>query len=119
MTQMAENTESASVNENEPPPEILQFFQFGHLPPHLQAVSKEFWHMATGIVDTIPPGERRTDGGPAEAAGVEGRGGARGNSEWPHRPRAEGVAPTVSKSVTVRRRVVVLGPDGEPIEVGP
>lgn len=37
--------------------EILQFFSYEHLPPHLQAVSKPFGELAKHIVATLP--ERR------------------------------------------------------------
>lgn len=30
---------------------ILQFFEYKHLPPHLQAVSREFYDLAHRIVD--------------------------------------------------------------------
>ena len=39
---------------------ILQFFAYGHLPPHLQAVSKPFGDMAQQIVDTLPRNPERT-----------------------------------------------------------
>lgn len=37
--------------------EILQFFSYAHLPPHLQEVSKPFGELAQHIVATLP--ERR------------------------------------------------------------
>lgn len=39
---------------------LLQFFAYGHLPPHLQAVSKPFGEMADRIVDTLPANPERT-----------------------------------------------------------
>lgn len=42
---------------NEP---ILQFFAFGHLPGHLQAVSKPFCDLAAEIVETLPRNPERT-----------------------------------------------------------
>lgn len=39
---------------------ILQFFAFGHLPPHLQAVSQPFADLATTIVATLPRNPERT-----------------------------------------------------------
>jgi hypothetical protein len=45
------------MNMNE---HIIQFFAFGHLPAHLQAVSKPFHDMAHVIVDTLPRNPERT-----------------------------------------------------------
>lgn len=42
---------------NEP---IMQFFAYGHLPHHLQKVSKPFGEMATSIVDALPKNPERT-----------------------------------------------------------
>lgn len=44
------------------PPEerMLRWFEFAHLPPHLQEVSKMFHFLATGIVQTIEVGPERT-----------------------------------------------------------
>lgn len=42
------------------PEHIMQFFEYAHLPPHLQAVSREFYTMASGIVGTIPRNPERT-----------------------------------------------------------
>lgn len=42
---------------NEP---ILQFFQFDHLPPHLQEVSARFWDVACAVVATLPRNPERT-----------------------------------------------------------
>lgn len=39
---------------------IMQFFAYGHLPPHLQAVSKPFGEMAQQIVQTLPRNPERT-----------------------------------------------------------
>lgn len=41
---------------DEPKDHILQFFSFGHLPPHLAAVSKPFCELAMAIVygDNVP-----------------------------------------------------------------
>lgn len=39
---------------------ILQFFVYGHLPAHLQAVSKPFCDMADNIVTTLPANPERT-----------------------------------------------------------
>ena len=37
-----------------------QFFAYGHLPPHLQAVSEPFGKLATLICDTLPGNPERT-----------------------------------------------------------
>ena len=37
-----------------------QFFQYAHLPEHLQKYSKPFGELAQWIVDTIPPSAERT-----------------------------------------------------------
>lgn len=39
---------------------LLQFFEYQHLPPHLQAISQRFWSLAHEIVDTLPPNPERT-----------------------------------------------------------
>lgn len=39
---------------------IVQFFAFGHLPPHLQAISKPFAELADQIVATLPRNPERT-----------------------------------------------------------
>lgn len=39
---------------------ILQFFQFSHLPEHLQVISQPFGDMATFIVATLPRNPERT-----------------------------------------------------------
>lgn len=39
---------------------IMQFFAFGHLPPHLQAVSRPFCELAQSIVATTPRNPERT-----------------------------------------------------------
>lgn len=44
----------------QPTEQILQFFAFDHLPPHLQAVSKPFGLLANHIVDTLPRNAERT-----------------------------------------------------------
>lgn len=42
------------------PEHISQFFAYGHLPAHLQAVSKPFGDLATQIVETLPRNPERT-----------------------------------------------------------
>ncbi len=39
---------------------IIQFFEYAHLPPHLQEVSKPFGEMAERIVATLPRNPERT-----------------------------------------------------------
>lgn len=39
---------------------ILQFFAYGHLPPHLQGVSQPFHDLAHKIVDGLPRNPERT-----------------------------------------------------------
>lgn len=39
---------------------IMQFFEFGHLPPHLAEVSRPFCELATHIVATLPRNPERT-----------------------------------------------------------
>ena len=42
------------------PEHIFQFFAYGHLPPHLAAVSEPFAFLAKTIVDTLPRNPERT-----------------------------------------------------------
>lgn len=44
----------------ESPDPMLQFFQFAHLPPHLQVASKPFCDLAVLITDTFPRNPERT-----------------------------------------------------------
>lgn len=39
---------------------MLQFFEYDHLPAHLQAVSKPFGELAKQIVNTLPANPERT-----------------------------------------------------------
>lgn len=39
---------------------LLQFFQYQHLPAHLQEVSKPFCDLAHAIVSTLPMNPERT-----------------------------------------------------------
>lgn len=39
---------------------LLQFFEYAHLPPHLQEISKPFGELAKQIVDTLPSNPERT-----------------------------------------------------------
>lgn len=42
------------------PDHIMQFFAYEHLPPHLQAVSKQFGELAKDIVEKLPRNPERT-----------------------------------------------------------
>lgn len=44
----------------EPKEQILYFFSYGHLPPHLQVISKPFGDLAQHLVDTLPRNAERT-----------------------------------------------------------
>ncbi|MFI5422794.1 MAG: hypothetical protein ACHQWH_02495 [Nitrososphaerales archaeon] len=39
---------------------LLQFFEYGHLPDYLQAVSLPFWHLAHNTIMTLPRNPERT-----------------------------------------------------------
>lgn len=39
---------------------LLQFFEYAHLPPHLQTVSMEFRRLADIVVGTLPRNPERT-----------------------------------------------------------
>lgn len=39
---------------------MLQFFEYEHLPPHLQNISKPFCVLAQAVVDTLPMNPERT-----------------------------------------------------------
>lgn len=41
---------------------MLQFFAYAHLPPDLQAISKQFGDLAQLMVDTLPSNPERTAG---------------------------------------------------------
>ena len=41
---------------------MLQFFEYAHLPPHLQEISMPFGEMAKHIVETLPANAERTAG---------------------------------------------------------
>lgn len=42
------------------PEHILQFFEYGHLPPHMQEVSKPFCDLANELVHRLPRNPERT-----------------------------------------------------------
>jgi len=39
---------------------LLQFFEFAHLPLHLQEVSRSFYDLAHRLADTLPSNPERT-----------------------------------------------------------
>ncbi len=39
---------------------LLKFFEWEHLPPHLQVVSKPFWEMAKELATTLPSNAEAT-----------------------------------------------------------
>lgn len=41
---------------------MMQFFEYRHLPPHLQEISKPFGELAELIVTTLPANAERTAG---------------------------------------------------------
>lgn len=43
-----------------PQEHIMQFFEYRHLPQHLQDVSSEFYNMAVILVNTLPRNPERT-----------------------------------------------------------
>jgi hypothetical protein len=45
---------------DEPTTRILRFFEYAHLPDHLQTISREFMDLANWIVEKVPPGAERT-----------------------------------------------------------
>ena len=45
---------------NEPKEKLLQFFEYKHLPEHLQVISKPFGELANQIVETLPRNPERT-----------------------------------------------------------
>ena len=46
--------------ENKMEESIIQFFEYSHLPEHLQAVSKHFYVMSLWIVENLPRNPERT-----------------------------------------------------------
>ena len=42
------------------PDRMLKWFEYGHLPPHLQEVSAPFGDLAFALVETVEPGPERT-----------------------------------------------------------
>lgn len=44
----------------QPKEQLLQFFEYKHLPEHLQVISKPFGDLANNIVETLPRNPERT-----------------------------------------------------------
>lgn len=40
--------------------DLLRYFTFGHLPPHLADVSKWFYNLARHLAETLPDGPEKT-----------------------------------------------------------
>ena len=58
------DAEGRLQREGVPPPEepMLRWFEFRHLPPHLQTISMKFWVLASWMVDQLPRNNERTAG---------------------------------------------------------
>lgn len=56
--------ERAKVLAGSPPVEpqeyLLQFFEYGHLPPHMQDTSKQFHDLALALIASVPRNPERT-----------------------------------------------------------
>lgn len=52
--------EDVAAGRAQPPDHIEQFFAFGHLPAHLQNVSRPFGELAKVITETLPRNPERT-----------------------------------------------------------
>jgi len=48
------------MNDSVPQHPLLKFFEYNHLPPNLQAVSKHFYTLAVHVNDTLPAGAEAT-----------------------------------------------------------
>jgi hypothetical protein len=53
-------TSDPMVATKEPVEPIMQYFEFDHLPPHLAAVSGDFYALACTLVATLPRNPERT-----------------------------------------------------------
>lgn len=54
-------SEQAQSEVAEVPKErMMKWFEFAHLPPHLQAVSSKFFDVACSLVALVDPGPERT-----------------------------------------------------------
>ncbi len=61
---MSENANAGTPNHHPGVASLLRYFEFGHLPPHLQAVSGSCFALAHDIVGQLP------QGGPELTAGL-------------------------------------------------
>lgn len=52
--------EPMANNKDNPPEPMLQFFEYAHLPQHLQTVSASFAMLAATVVQTLPRNPERT-----------------------------------------------------------
>lgn len=50
------NQKDRTMNEER----MLKWFEFSHLPEHLQVVSAKFWEVACSLVAIVQPGPERT-----------------------------------------------------------
>lgn len=53
---------SPEINQPKSKPEILRFFDYEHLPPHLQEISKPLGDLARQMVVILPPSAELTAG---------------------------------------------------------
>ena len=44
----------------EPQEYLMQFFEYGHLPPHMQDTSKQFHDLAHALIASVPRNPERT-----------------------------------------------------------
>lgn len=56
----SDDAEDRPTPQGEPPEPIMQYFEYAHLPLHLQAVSRSFCELAAEIVNTLPRNPERT-----------------------------------------------------------
>lgn len=57
---MADPTHPADPRRNDEPEPMLQWFEYAHLPPHLQEASKPWCELAIHVVATTPRNAERT-----------------------------------------------------------
>lgn len=55
-----ENSWNEALSSIPQPDRMMRWFEFSHLPQHLQAVSAQFHAIATSICKTVAPGPERT-----------------------------------------------------------
>lgn len=58
--EVSELDEAARPVQREQREHLEQFFEYSHLPPHLQAVSRPFCELARLVLDTLPRNPERT-----------------------------------------------------------